>query len=212
MLLIATAVLAVAGMAHHPTGSGGDDASVVASIAAVGAIARGVHGLLVSLMLLQAWLLLEILRPGTSAALDRLGMLAWLLGTLLMTGAALLSGFAAPALAADALGGDAETMARTRDLLAFGHVLNQVLSKAGLACWMAAVAAWSLGLPARARGDRWLLALAVFGGLLAAVTLVGLGSGHLRLDVHGMGLAMLGLSAWLAGLGAAAIAGRTTPS
>ena len=209
-LLIVTAALAMLAMAHHPTGSGGDPASMVGSIAAIGATARWVHALLIVLMLLQGWLLLEILLTSAGGRLNRLGMIAWSVGTLLMTGAALLSGFVAPAVAEQALGGDAGAMGRARDLLAFGHLLNQVLAQAGVACWMAALAAWSLRLPARATlsGDRWLMVLAVYGVAVGLLTLAALASGQLRLDIHGMGLTLALLSIWQIGIGGLTLTGR----
>jgi hypothetical protein len=209
-LLIASAVLALLSMAHHPHGSGRDATQFIVSLVALGPLARGVHASLIVLLWLQTWLLLESVLLDHGSRRNRLGAIAWSAGALLMTGAALISGFVAPTLAELVPPGDPQAAVSAQTLLRYSFVLNQVLAQAGLVFWAVAVAAWSLRLPARAAmpGDRWLGALAAYGVLAALVLLIGLSSGYLKLNVQGMQLGLLLLSLWLAGLGASLLAGR----
>ena len=85
-------VLTIAAMAHHPVAHGEDLAARLASMARVAPLAAGVHGGLITLLLTLLWLLGEATRQLVLLApLRRAGTLAWSIGAVLQTLAALVN-------------------------------------------------------------------------------------------------------------------------
>jgi len=204
-LLVATTVLSLLALSHHPTAGGDDAAAVVAQVRAVGGMARAVHGALLALMLVQWLCLLEFSsHRGLLAWGNRSGLLLWSAGTLAMGVAALLSGFVVPALA-DQTGAGALDPASVVAQMAFAHALNQSFAVSGSLLMAAAVMAWSSGLLRSVGWARPIGASGLVAGAAIALLLVG---GIVRLDVHGMLLVWSVLSAWLLLVGIGLVARR----
>ena len=78
-------------------------------------------------------------------------------------------------------------------------LLNQAFAKVFVAASSCAVIFWSVCL---LQSGRFAQSIGVIGCVVGAVSLAGLFSGHLRLNVHGFGLFILGQSVWSILLGA----------
>jgi len=181
-------------MAHHPVAHGDDLAARLASMARVAPLAAGVHGGLITLLLTLLWLLGEATRQLVLLApLRRAGTLAWSIGAVLQTLAALVNGFAVPGFAAAV----SDPGAATIQLLQFSWQLNQALANAGSVALLLGMGLWSIGLCGHRGMTR---ALGGYGIVSAAITTLALLAGWLKLDVHGMLLVVVLLGLWQIGL------------
>lgn len=188
-LILATTVLSLAAMAHHPVAHGPDLAARLEAMTRIAAMARGVHGTLIALLVLLLVLLWEYARSHIGhGLLRRAGGLAWLLGTLLNVLAALVNGFAVPALAAGSEPGPG-----TADVLRFAWQLNQAFAGCGSVALLVGMALWSVDLLRQAGARRWLGGYGLLAGLATGCALI---SGWLQLDVHGMLLVLVILGLW----------------
>lgn len=99
-LLIATSVLALAAISHHPTTAAVDPQGIAHEIAHESAVNRVVHGSLI-LIVLVWWLAMRSIAEllGPDSLPRRATLLAYAFGASAMTVAAATSGFLAPALA-----------------------------------------------------------------------------------------------------------------
>lgn len=123
----------------------------------------------------------------------RAALIAQVLGTLLLGGAALVNGFVAPA-SAHVVDGRADVdLASVRLVLEVLFRGDRMLANAGVDALSVALACRSSVLVARGGAAR---TIAVFVLLAGVVRSVGVLAGHLRLDIHGMGLAVLAQSLW----------------
>jgi hypothetical protein len=132
--------------------------------------------------------------------------LAWLglafegLAAVAVVPAAIASGWIGTELARAVAERGGEMRELERELLRLNGHVNQAFAEVHVVAAALAIMLWSLAILARGGFPR---ALGYTGGLLATATLAGLLSGHLRLDVHGFGLVVLGQALWL---GACAVA------
>jgi hypothetical protein len=115
--------------------------------------------------------------------------------------AAAVSGLVAPGIArqmaaADPAGGTAKVWSV---LFTYSGSLNQAFALVFVVASSAALALWSAGILRNAIFAR---GLGVYGCILGSLTVVAVLSGHLRLNVHGFGLVVLGQAIWfvLAGI------------
>lgn len=198
-LLIAAAVLEVAAMSHHPSVHSNDVGGIVAELGRMSALTGMVHGTLMVLMLVSLYCLTQhCVQRGPRRPLVRAGLIVYAAGTLAMLGAALVSGFLVVDVASHlAYSTPAEEHA-ARQLLMWCHAINQVLAKAGTAALSAGIALWSIDLLRSAGLARW---IGVLGCAIGLLPMAGLGSGLLRLDVHGMGAVVLLQTCWSIGMG-----------
>lgn len=202
-LILATTVLSLAVMAHHPVAHGADLAARLEAIGRIASVARGVHGALIALLALLLALLWEYARSHLDhGPLRRAGGLAWLLGTLLNVLAALVNGFAVPALAASGEAGPG-----TAEVLRLSWHLNQAFASGGSAALLSGMALWSAAMLANSGPSRWLGAYGVLAGIGTGLALLG---GWLRLDVHGMLLVLMLLGVWQLAVAGLLIAGRAS--
>lgn len=189
-LLIGTSAVSLFAMLHHPVAHGGGGASQAQALARIANLASLVHGVLVLLLVAGCMLLAEFAALRVRrVALVRAGRQAYLMGTIALAGAALVNGFAVPALvtsaAADAVGIDAA--------LALAWQLNQALAGAGSIALAAGIGIWSVDL---ARGHGPGRYVGYYGVLMAAGLSLALGGGWLSLDVRGMLLTLVLLAVW----------------
>lgn len=189
-LLIAIAVLSLFAMLHHPVAHTHGAQSHSEALVRIAGVARLVHGALIVLMIASLVLLAEfatsrLRRP----ALVRAGFVVYLLGTLLLAGAALVNGFVVPALAQSSAAADPAI----NTAYALAWQLNQALAGAGTIALAIGMAIWSCDL-IRTRG---LARIAGAYGLVAGSGLaMALAAGWLQLDVAGMLLALALLAVW----------------
>src|SRR5690348_9849873 len=98
-VLVAATLLSILMMAHHPSASTHDPASLAADIAGTATLSRIVHGVLIALIALELYAFVVFsarLAPGRVAA--RAALVAYAIGTGAMIGAALVSGFVVSSL------------------------------------------------------------------------------------------------------------------
>src|ERR1700742_3591601 len=94
IVLVATTLLSILMMAHHPTASTHEPASLAADITSTATLSRVVHGVLIALIGVELYAFLVLsgrIVLGRSAA--RAGFVAYSIGAGAMMGAALISGF-----------------------------------------------------------------------------------------------------------------------
>lgn len=202
------ALLSVLLMSHHPHPRSHGSSSFVAEVAALAGPAAAVHGGLVAVTVLQAFGFVGWARAlGLQRAGARLGLVAYVLGALALVLAALLNGFATPALAARFADAGEDEARAVRVVLRFAWELNQALAGCGVLALAAATLAWSGTCVRLGRAWRW---IGVAGLALGAGTGFALLAGQLRLDVHGFGLFVAAQGAWSLAAGVAlALGGRT---
>ena len=198
LVVLAGSVLSAAVMAHHPTTGASDSAGALAEIVREAPASRVVHGALIALMVLVFHGLGTFSGAlGWHLARVRAAALAYGLGVVLHTLAALTSGFVVPALA-ERMPMPAETELETlRSLLVNAHVVNQALAMTGVVAMSAAVVAWSWVLLGRGRFARVLGGLGIVtSGPHALLILVG----HIHLDVHHMTAVVVIQALWSVGV------------
>lgn len=204
--LIGASILSVALMARHPSVGAHGIAQALAEIVAESGETKVVHGGLIALMLALLFGFLGVCeRVGPRLVGVRLGAIAYSVGILAFLGAAALSGFVVPGLAARYASGTDDELQSARGLLALCHLGNQSLAAIGTLATSAAIGLVSLRW-VRQRGA--LAAIGALGILVAAAAIAGILTGHLRLHVHGMGAVVLAQSAWSVAAGALLLRGR----
>lgn len=188
-LILGSAML-LATMALHPTG-----ADIARAPDSQGLLNVVVHSLAIaSLPLLLYGAIVLASRLSVAGAAPELALVSFGLATIATLVAGTASGFLAPPLILQATTEQGVAQA----LLHYNGSMNQAFARIEVAASSAAIAIWSAEIVrtrALARGT------GVFGLLVGIVVLVALFSGHLTLNVHGMGAVVLLQSAWFVGSG-----------
>jgi hypothetical protein len=190
----AGSLFAVVLMANHPSVHGHDTASALHEIGRISHANAIVHGGM--LVVLAATLLGFVTvaeRLGWRLARVRAAFLVQVLGTLLLGGAALVNGFVAPAFAHEVEGAAETDLGGVRLVLEALFHGGTTLASVGVIALSIALVLWSMVFVARGGAAR---AIAAFGLLVGVVGSLGILGGHLRLDVHGMGLVVLAQALW----------------
>jgi hypothetical protein len=194
IVLIGASLLSIVMMAHHPHAASQGAAEIAAEIVDKASIARFVHGALIALLGAQLFAFVEFCRLlDRDRATVRLGFVAYAAGIGAMTGAALISGFLVPDLAARYAALGASDLDVFRHLLRLCMAGNQVLAKFGVVAMSIGIVAWSIALFRRARGNAWVGAIGLLAGLAPAIALL---CGVLVLDVPGMTLVVVLQTIW----------------
>jgi hypothetical protein len=197
--LVASSIVALAAMAHHPTaGGGGDFAAFAGRVERIAAVNQAVHGTMIVLVAVLTWALLVFAaRRGFHRPLVMAGTIAWSIGAVTAIVGPVFNGFVIVDIAHRALASP-----ETADVL---RVTLQTLSSAvgvlvmiGTIGMSMAVFLWSADLardtgPARSTGA---LGLAAGAGLVIALP-AGIG----RLDLTGMTLVLVVWTVWFLALG-----------
>ncbi len=191
LALILGSIGGIVTMALHPTGH---DLLAPGAFDSVARLNVAVHALAIASLPVSFFGALALARR--VATPDRLSI-----GALVVFGyaavaaliAAATSGFVAPAFARGMLDASATVKERTHALLDYNAELNQAFAKIFTVGSSAAIALWSIAiLRTRALAS----GIGLYGLLLGPAAIVGIVSGHLRLNVHGMGLVMFGQAIW----------------
>ena len=194
LALIAGAIASIITMAFHPTGQ---------QLLAPGALhkttqlAVAVHTLaLLSLpvLFIGAVGLSRRLLPASTLSLSALVLYGF--ATVAVMNAAVLSGFVAPTAARRIAEGESADL--WQGLFYFTGVMNQSFALIFVAASSTAILLWSIAVlkttfPARG--------IAIYGCVVAPLTILLVVVGHIRLDVHGFGLIMLAQAIWLIAAG-----------
>jgi hypothetical protein len=199
-VLIAAPLLQIAAMAHHPSISSKDPAQVVTQLAALAALAAQVHGVLIGLIYAVLLALTQFATARRLAcAAVRCGLIAYAAGVIIMTPAALVDGFIVPRVALTVPGIAPAEPALIAQFAGFAMLFNQAFAKCGAVLMSAGIAAFSLDLARGAQPGRVLGLFGLASGLGCALAI---GTGWLRLDVHGMSAVVVLQALWTIGAGA----------
>lgn len=183
--LILGSAMMLATMALHPTG-----ADIARAPESQGLLNLVVHSLaLAALPLLLYGAIALTRRLAVAGAAPELALVSFGLAMVATLLAGTASGFLAPPLIEQAASG--QSVARA--LLHYNGSMNQAFARIDMAASSAAIAIWSVEIVrtrALARGT------GIFGLFVGGVVLAALFSGHLTLNVHGMGAVVLLQAAW----------------
>jgi hypothetical protein len=189
--LILAALGAMVLITQHPTtGSPGHD-SIAGEIISESALNSFVHGGMIAFVLVFYFAMAALSRRLGDHSSVHAAQLLFAAATIAMAGAALVSGFIVPGLADHYADGSQQEM-----FIAQLHLLgetNQALAKAGTIFYGAAIFFLSLRLVALSG----LAGIAGFVGLVVgAMIAAGMLTGHLVLNVHGMGVVIFMMGGW----------------
>lgn len=204
IVLVAATLLSILMMAHHPTASTHDAASLAADIAGTATLSRVVHGVLIALVGFELYAFVVFsgrIAPGASAA--RAAIVAYAIGAGAMIGAALISGFVVSSLGV--YYASATDPAPFADFARVCMAGNQALAKLGVIAMSTAIVLWAIALLHDRARNRWLAIVGFLAGLAPAIALL---AGAIRLDVHGMMLVVVGQAIWNLAAGTALIRGK----
>lgn len=123
-----------------------------------------------------------------------LGLIVYGFGAIAVMPAAVLSGLVGPVLTRKILESDEATQKILHLILMNNFQLNQGFTKVYVAAVAVAFIMWSILL---LKKGRLMQAAAITGFIVGAFGLIGVFSGHLKLDVHGFGLFTFAQSIWL---------------
>jgi len=199
VLLVAPLIQLLA-MAHHPSVHAHEVTEVVSELRASAGQSALVHGILIALMYLVLLALTEFsVRRGLARPAVRAALIAYGAGVLLVTTAALVSGFITPAIALAVPAVAPADAALITQFATFASIFNQAFARCAEVLISAGIALWSLEL---LRGSVAARALAVFGLLTGLGCALALVSGVLQVRVHGMAAVLALQSLWTIGVGA----------
>ncbi|QEY15220.1 hypothetical protein D0C16_04065 [Cellvibrio sp. KY-GH-1] len=194
--LIALSILANAGMAHHPRISASQPEAQIEQMAQIAGLTMHVHGLLSLVVLVYVWLF-ALYAAAKNTPIVWLGSGVFAAGGLAMTGAALISGFLAPAMLLGAEINTAEQVAIFKFQSRLLMEANQVLANAAAFAWLCAVICWSSNLVRDNKFFRW---VGFAGLLMGGTSLCVVATGNWVLNVKGMSLFVLIISLWFCAL------------
>ena len=204
IVLVATTLLSILMMLHHPTAATHEPASLAADIASKATLSRVVHGVLIAIVgfeLYASAVFAGLITPGRSAA--RAGFVAYAIGAGAMMGAALISGFVVSSLAGYYAG--TADPAPFVDFARLSMAGNQALANLGVIAMSVAIVLWAIALLHDHARGRWLAIVGIVTGLAPAIALL---AGAIHLDVHGMLLVVVAQAIWNLAAGAELIRGR----
>lgn len=199
ILLIAGALAGVLVMSFHPTARDMMAGADVARQARLGVLVHAVALASVPVLFLG---LLGLSRRLGSSDLTTAALVFYGFGGAAVISAAVASGFVATPViqwlvAGRGEGGSAEAY---HALLGYTSLWNQGFAKVSAVAVAVAILLWSVAIW-RSGPPRMPRAAGVVGTIVGAGVLIGLLSGHLRLDVHGFAVVTVAQSAWLIWLG-----------
>jgi hypothetical protein len=198
IVLIASSIVALGAMMHHPTAGGADFATFAKNVERVAALNQAVHGTMIVLVGLVTWTVTGFaMRRGLHRPVVLLGLVAWVIGAASMTIAPVFNGFVVVDIARRALASPeiSDMLRIALQTVSVGIRVSAVIGAMGMS---AAVFFWSADL-ALARGvARW---AGVFGLAAGGGAVIALASGTVRLDVGGMTLVLALWAAWFLAVG-----------
>lgn len=198
IVLVATTVLAVVGMLHHPTGGGRSGEELADSLARVAGMSKLVHGAMIGAEVLLLYALAaHAVRRGLERPAVLAGLVAYGVGAIAMIPPPIIDGFVIPDLALRAQS-DAEMRAVLAPLIAFAFGMAIAFAKLASALISAGVVFFSIDLLHERGAARWVGGLGVAIGVAAGAAVV---SGVVALDARGMTAIVIAWSVWYAALG-----------
>ena len=195
--LIVLSILANAGMVHHPSINASHPEAQIGQMAQIAGLTMHVHGVLILVVLIYVWLF-ALYGVARNTPIVWLGSGLFAVGGLAMAGAALISGFLAPAMLLGAEINTAELLAIFEFQSRLLMQSNQVLANAGAFAWLCSQICWSCNLVRDKNLFRW---VGVAGLLIGGANLLAFATGKWTLNVKGMSLFVLMITLWFCALG-----------
>lgn len=192
LALIAGSAGMIITMSLHPTGH---DLFAPGQLAPMAHLAIAVHTL--ALMSMPVMFLGALGLSQHLGARERFSVTALVAyGFAMVAGmnAAVFSGLVAPGLARNIQTSEATASEAWRIAFHYNGALNQGFAIVLVVASSLAILLWSVSM---FRGAVLSQGVAIYGCFLGPVTVIAVLSGHLRLDVHGFGMVVLGQSVWL---------------
>lgn len=197
--LVASAILAMAAMAHHPTaGGGGDFAGFARNVERMAEVNQAVHGTLIVLVAVLTWTLVAFAaRRGLHRPLVMAGLVAWAIAAVVMIIPPVFNGFVIVDIARRALASpEAADMLRvTMQTLSSGVGVIVIIGTLGMSI---AVFLWSADLARDTGPARW---TGVLGLVAGAGLVIALPTAMGRLDLAGMTLVLVVWAVWFLAVG-----------
>lgn len=194
--LLGLSILVNVAMAHHPYITLPDPRAQIEQMAQIAPLTGYVHGLLILVIVAYIWLF-TFYGAVKNMPFVWLGSGLFALGGLALAGAALISGFLSPTMMLSADLNTPEQLAIFEFQSRLMWQSNQVLAKAGTFAWLCALMSWGGNMIRDSKPARW---VGSAGLLIGGVCLLGIITGKWRLDVAGMGLMALIITAWFCAL------------
>ncbi len=210
VLLASGAALMLVFMAMHPAIHSHDVTGFFDEMERKALISGIVHGTLIGVMgVLVVGFRGFVERIGSTNALARAGLIAYIFGVAAHTLAALVNGFVVPGITARYgahldTADEATLFNSVRPLLALCGEMNRSAASVGVVAMSAAIVLWSL-LLLRREGGRFVGALGLVCGLMLPL---GMALGQLAMDVHGFTVRVIVQSVWYLALAVQLIRGR----
>jgi hypothetical protein len=195
--LIAGAAGGLVTMILHPTGH---DLFAPGQLAPAAFLAAAVHALAIASMpvsFLGALALSRRVESPLRLAVAGLVVYAFALAAEMM--AAIVSGFVGPGLVREIIDAEASAGQAWRIVFDYNQRLNQEFARTYAVASSAAIVLWSASI---LRSQSLAPGVAIYGLLVGPVIVLGVLSGHLRLNVHGFGLIVLAQAVWFVVAGA----------
>ncbi len=197
LALILASIGMVVTMSLHPSGqiSPSQLETVIPMLIAVHALALAC----VPLQFLGSWGLAR--RMGWPDRLALTGLVVYTFALLAVMNAAVADGLVTPSILRQmvASAGSAAAVDGWRMVSRYNFYVNQAFAQVFVVASSVAIALWSASIW---RSGKLAPGLGIFGCLLAPLSLIGLFSGHLKLDTHGFGIIIFGQAAWFIVAGA----------
>jgi hypothetical protein len=201
--LIAGSLGSIFTMAIHPTGGASLTPALAAHLALVSGLAHSIAIVSVLVLFLGACGLTRRLASFERAPNpDRLAFAAIVtfgLASVAILIAATVSGFIVPSILRHMARDGAATLPQYRLLVDAVFQFNQAFARIFSVAASAAIALWSVSALRNGGLGR---GIAIYGCVVAALLAGGVMVGHLRLDVHGMAVVVLGQAIWFVVTGA----------
>jgi hypothetical protein len=205
IVLLAGSAVMIGFMALHPTVNHHAPSGLAAEMSRVAFRNALVHGALIAN---QGLILLGLLgladRLGPRRMLVRAGVIAAAIGSIALPGAAVLNGFVSPGFIAASAGGKVPSDELHAGLL-LAHLASVTLVRIGVPALCAAVLAWSAVLLRRGGPGR---AIGALGAACGLGPIIAQATGHLPVDVHGLGAFVVAQSIWYVATAVQLIRGR----
>lgn len=194
--LLGLSILANVAMAHHPYLTPSDPHSQIGQMTEIAPLAAYVHGLLILVVLIYVWLF-TLYGVAKNTPVVWLGSGTFAVGGLAMMGAALISGFLLPKMMLNAPLDTTEQLAIFKFQSRLLWHSNQVLANAGTFAWLCALICWGCNMVRDNKFARWVGLAGLFIGIAG---LLGIVTGRWHLNVRGMSLLVLVITAWFCAL------------
>lgn len=132
-------------------------------------------------------------RIGLDHPLVSAALIAYAVALIAAICAVVINGLVAPIITRQILTADENTRQILRLILMNNTLLNQAFDKVFIVFGSLAIVSWSLCIK---KAGRFAEIVAIFGYVLGLISVLGILSGHLRMNVHGFGLVIFGQVIW----------------